>query len=898
VDRFGDVRRWRRFCILLVLLPVLLATTPPIAARAEMTLLITTQDDTTNNCSSTGNAPCSLRDAIGYANAHATASNHVTISIPRGIYVLTQVGASNFVITANGVFLRGAGASTTIIDGASRNGGGPGTFPRIFDIADGAAATIEGVTIRNGGGTSNTQGGGGIYNRGTLTLAEVVLTQNGTPSIGGGGIYNSGRLSITDSTLSSNSGPSGGGIYNANPGSVILTSSTVSGNEAYFGGGIYNASALGRPDVSGAPPAITISKSLISGNTASTEILFIISLRNTLGGLGAGLYTADGLVKVDASTFQANLASGIGTNTAVTGRQASLGGAMYSGAPPDSATGNGPDTGRGNGAATITNSTLSGNVASQGGGYYQHSSGSAHILETTIAANTTGIAAAAVAAGDTQPIVLSHSIIAYSQAGANCVSALPGNIIDAGFNLEDGMTCALSAPGSHSNLDPQLDPLTNNGGPTPTHALRLNSPAIDAAGTTCSPVDQRGIARPQPGNGNCDIGAYERVPPMPKGVLSPTLLNFNSQEVGTASVAKQFVVVNSGDAILNIETIALGGSDQSDFVIVENTCGKSIAAGTACVVSVTFTPTSEGNKNATVTITDNSENTPRNQQVVTLSGNGTIAVSYRVTLSIVGEGLVSPALNSASYQAGKVVTYSASAGTNTIFIGWTIDGNFAGFAPQLALPVSKDRVLVAVFAPVKTFTDVSSNDPNFEAITELSSRGIIRGNGDGTFKPDAPVLRAQSAGLLARTFGWDREEYGNPFPDQCEPLRQNCIDSELWNDVGALAFYGVARGYPDQTYQPRSPVLSVQVISFITRAFVTQNYWIQATVEDAAIYPNVPRDSGHRLDLITYVRQAGALQGQPANGTLHNYDQPASRGFYAAVLWQAYRAYFGVNRIP
>jgi hypothetical protein len=48
--------------------------------------------------------------------------------------------------------------------------------------------------------------------------------------------------------------------------------------------------------------------------------------------------------------------------------------------------------------------------------------------------------------------------------------------------------------------------LSDNGGPTQTHALLAGSPAIDA-GASCPTSDQRGAPRPQ--GGACDIGAYE-----------------------------------------------------------------------------------------------------------------------------------------------------------------------------------------------------------------------------------------------------------------------------------------------------------------------------------------------------------------------------------------------------
>ena len=64
-------------------------------------------------------------------------------------------------------------------------------------------------------------------------------------------------------------------------------------------------------------------------------------------------------------------------------------------------------------------------------------------------------------------------------------------------------------------LDPQLQPLADNGGPTRTHALNIGSPAVDedtavtsATFFDCPAVDQRGNPRPQ--GDDCDVGAYER----------------------------------------------------------------------------------------------------------------------------------------------------------------------------------------------------------------------------------------------------------------------------------------------------------------------------------------------------------------------------------------------------
>ena len=56
-----------------------------------------------------------------------------------------------------------------------------------------------------------------------------------------------------------------------------------------------------------------------------------------------------------------------------------------------------------------------------------------------------------------------------------------------------------------------LGPLSDNGGPTATHALETGSPALDTADPAgCPATDQRGVTRPQ--GAGCDVGAYEREP--------------------------------------------------------------------------------------------------------------------------------------------------------------------------------------------------------------------------------------------------------------------------------------------------------------------------------------------------------------------------------------------------
>ena len=101
--------------------------------------------------------------------------------------------------------------------------------------------------------------------------------------------------------------------------------------------------------------------------------------------------------------------------------------------------------------------------------------------------------------------------------------------------------------------------------------------------------------------------------------LSPTSLAFGNQSLGTTSAAQALTLSNTGNAALSITSLALTGSNASDFAQT-NTCGSSVAARSKCTISVTFKPSASGSRTASVGITDNASGSP---QTVSLSGTGT-----------------------------------------------------------------------------------------------------------------------------------------------------------------------------------------------------------------------------------------------------------------------------------
>jgi hypothetical protein len=141
------------------------------------------------------------------------------------------------------------------------------------------------------------------------------------------------------------------------------------------------------------------------------------------------------------------------------------------------------------------------------------------LTNTSVVFNKTGPgdAAGAIAANDWFVVQSRNSIFANSSARFDCTVAAVESL---DYNLFGvlGFPCVpdhLRKPHDRVGVDPKLDlNLANNGGRTLTHKLLLGSPAIDQIPSeACQAIsvttDQRGVTRPQPVGGKCDVGAFE-----------------------------------------------------------------------------------------------------------------------------------------------------------------------------------------------------------------------------------------------------------------------------------------------------------------------------------------------------------------------------------------------------
>jgi predicted outer membrane repeat protein len=219
-----------------IVLPLLFVAMSGLASAA--TLTVTNTNDPASPVAGDG----SLRGEILAASTGDTINFSVSGTITLG---------STLPSIAISLTIDGSGKSITV-DGDSKF--------QIFVVNSGATLNLRFLTLAHGSQSGLIVEGGGIYNNGTLTVANSTLSGNEAIADGigghsfGGAIFNDNgaKLTVTDSTFSTNratvtapGGAGNGGAISNNFGTVTITNSTFSANHATgLGGAIVNGGTV------------------------------------------------------------------------------------------------------------------------------------------------------------------------------------------------------------------------------------------------------------------------------------------------------------------------------------------------------------------------------------------------------------------------------------------------------------------------------------------------------------------------------------------------------------------------------------------------------------------------------------------------------------------------------
>ena len=411
---------------------------------------------------------------------------------------------------------------------------------------------------------------GGILSSGDLSelvIERSEVTRNGAQEWEGGGIVVSGgKVTISNSTVSHNSG---GGVVGAGGTEVTIRGSLITGNHGDAGVSLRGTSTLvdtiithnvrleGAAGISNSG-VMVLNRVVVSENKnrdcSSDPYSGYVGTICIGGGISNGgtLRISDSVISNNSveSVYEYSPALGGGianfgtlemTNTSITGNAAShIPRRDPSDHPPRNFGGGVWNSGQ----VTATNVTLSNNTArsairanneeSFGGGFFnaaatsEHGAGTALLRNVTMTANDAWLGGGIQVAGGT--VTLDRSLISGNTAtkpGAELRNTA-GVVILNNYNLfgHDGNAGVVNATlGATDSVATKpvagiLLPLANNGGKTQTHALAINSPALNAspADAGCPAKDQRGA--PRPSGSKCDIGAFEGSAVMCSGVVT------------------------------------------------------------------------------------------------------------------------------------------------------------------------------------------------------------------------------------------------------------------------------------------------------------------------------------------------------------------------------------------
>ncbi len=481
--------------------------------------------------------PGSLRNAIAATPAGGLV-NFSLAGCPCSIVLTT----GELIITKN-LTLVGPGADQLAISGNNST--------RVFNIKGPGhpfgliAVTIEGLAIRNGNAgpnpltpAYNNFGGGIVSSNANLTIRRSVIADNFALKEGGGIAFYSGSFAASDTTFHRNT-VGDPNSQNWERGGALIT-------QGYGTTDITNCSFTENQGVG----AIFIDFFMTARITGTT-------IARNRGLFGSGIYIFQhSTVEIANSTFEGNISE--------------LNGSIYVASA----------------SANFTNCTISGNIAHGGSAGliffntdilrpdFPFLNARLQLTNTTITGN----------AGDTSPggiwvdgepgfpatAVFRNSIVAANDSDSDVQHTNNSVVESAGYNLignagtETAFTKAGDQAGTQNLVtDPRLKPLADNGSPTKTHALKLDSPALDRGFAFGSALDQNAQPRVSdnpdlpnaPGGDGSDIGAAELQFPVS----------------GTITIAGR-VVVRGGEPVRR-GTVTLADSSQNTRTVQLNPFG-------------------------------------------------------------------------------------------------------------------------------------------------------------------------------------------------------------------------------------------------------------------------------------------------------------------------------------
>jgi hypothetical protein len=157
------------------------------------------------------------------------------------------------------------------------------------------------------------------------------------------------------------------------------------------------------------------------------------------------------------------------------------------------------------------------------------------------------------------------------------------------------------------------------------------------------------------------------------------------------------------------------------------------------------------------------------------------------------------------------------------------------------------------------YRDVSVNSPFCKAIQLMSERGIFSGYSDGTFRPNANINRAETVKVITLALGYDVNTGGT------YSLGYRDTNGSAWYApyLYVAKRYGIATGYPDNTFRPSSTINRVELLRVFLEGNQTNLYTCSTQpYDDTPITP----DTRWYMKYACYAKDNGLMGSDGYNG--------------------------------
>lgn len=167
------------------------------------------------------------------------------------------------------------------------------------------------------------------------------------------------------------------------------------------------------------------------------------------------------------------------------------------------------------------------------------------------------------------------------------------------------------------------------------------------------------------------------------------------------------------------------------------------------------------------------------------------------------------------------------------------------------------------------FDDVSENHWALPYITNLVQEGVVNGYEDGTFRPDAPVTRAELVKMALSAAGIEPLS-GTPESSCDQDNSTYCTglfeDLDTWQEgwVFKAQQMEIVEGLDQYTFNPNANVTRAEALKIMILAFGTTDQEIADARETVStFFPDVDYNYDWFGDYVVYATEQDMLQGYP-----------------------------------